>query len=239
MTASQAKVMEEAIAVLGAQGAVIVDPADIPSVVDRDPEANFLLWNVCSGADEGRGRDQHCSIAFKYGMKRDFNIWLASLGRSAPVKTLTELRAWNNAHRQAGAIKYGQSNLDVSDEMDVERGRARYETDRAKDLRLPATHGIDEVMKSQRLDALLFPGSSGAGLAARAGYPTVIVPFAFVPNDPTPPFPAGFDAQPAPYGVSFTGTACSEPKLTPSRMRSNRRPAGACRRQVPRRSPKL
>jgi amidase len=34
-----------------------------------------------------------------------------------------------------------------------------------------------------------------------------------VPNNPTPPFPQGFDAKPAPYGVGFTGAACSEPKL--------------------------
>jgi amidase len=26
-------------------------------------------------------------------------------------------------------------------------------------------------------------------------------------------FPAGFDPKPTPFGVSFTGTACSEPKL--------------------------
>ena len=129
------------------------------------------------------------------------------------MKSLTELRAWNTAHRPAGAIKYGQSNLDISDEMDLERDRARYEADRAKDMQLSAAHGIDEVMKAQRLDALLFPGATGAGLAARPGYPTVIVPFGLVPNDPQPPFPAGFDAKPAPFGVSFTGSACSEPRL--------------------------
>ena len=28
-----------------------------------------------------------------------------------------------------------------------------------------------------------------------------------------PPFPAGFDARPAPLGISFTGGACSEPRL--------------------------
>jgi len=49
--------------------------------------------------------------------------------------------------------------------------------------------------------------------AARPGYPTIIVPFAKVPNAPMTPFPDGFDAKPAPYGVSFTGMACSEPKL--------------------------
>ena len=62
-------------------------------------------------------------------------------------------------------------------------------------------------------DALLFPGPTGAALAAKPGYPTVIVPFAVVPNAPAPPFPQGFDARPAPFGVSFTGTACSEPRL--------------------------
>ena len=74
------------------------------------------------------------------------------------MKTLTELRDWNVAHQKAGAIKYGQSNLDVSDEMDLETDRARYEADRAKDIRLGGTHGIDEVMKAERLDAILFPG---------------------------------------------------------------------------------
>ena len=34
-----------------------------------------------------------------------------------------------------------------------------------------------------------------------------------VPNAPTPPFPSGFNAKPAPFGVSFTGMACSEPRL--------------------------
>jgi amidase len=34
-----------------------------------------------------------------------------------------------------------------------------------------------------------------------------------IPNSPTPPFPEAFDAKPVPYGVSFTGMACSEPKL--------------------------
>jgi amidase len=97
--------------------------------------------------------------------------------------------------------------------MDLEHDRIRYEADRAKDVRLAGTHGIDEVMTAERLDAVLFPGPSGAGITARVGYPTVIVPFGMVPNAPTPPFPAAFDAKPAPYGVSFSGRACNEPRL--------------------------
>ncbi len=97
--------------------------------------------------------------------------------------------------------------------MDVVADRARYEADRAKDIALAGTHGIEEVMKAHNLDALLFPGASGAAIAARPGYPTVIVPFGLVPNAPTPPFPNGFNAKPAPFGVSFTGLACSEARL--------------------------
>ena len=207
----QRDVLNEAITVLRAQGAVIVDPADIPSVIDPDPANNLLLWSICGA--EKRGEDEGCSIVFKYGMKRDFNAWLATLGASAPVPSLTALREWNSAHAAAGAIRYGQSLLDSSDEIDLARDLARYAADRAKDVRMSGAHGIDEVMLTQRLDALLFPGPTGAAIAARPGYPTVIVPFARVPNDPTEPFPSGFDAKPAPFGVSFTGTACREPRL--------------------------
>jgi len=209
----EAKIMAEAITILKQQGAVIVDPADIPSVIDPDAGNNILLWNTCGGADKPKGKDSDCSVDFKYGMKRDFNRWLASLGPSAPLKSLTELRKWNLAHARAGAIKYGQSNLDVSDEMDLEVDKARYETDRAKDIRLGGTHGIDEVMKAQRLDAILFPAANGASIAAKPGYPTVIVPFGMAPNAPKDAFPPGFNANPRPFGVSFTGMACSEPRL--------------------------
>jgi len=153
------------------------------------------------------------STVLKYGMKRDFNKWLATLGPSAPVKSLTELRAFNNAHKAAGAIKYGQSLLDESDKIDLDADRARYEADRAKDLALAGAGGIDAALKEHQLDALLFPGASGSGIAARPGYPTVLVPFALIPNEPDSLFPAGFNARPQPFGVSFTGMACSEPRL--------------------------
>jgi amidase len=146
-------------------------------------------------------------------MKRDFSRWLALLGDAVPLKSLTELRTWNEAHRTAGTLKYGQSNLDNADEIDLAADRPRYEADRRKDLLLTARHGIDEVMKAKRLDALIFPAQGGAGIAARAGYPSVIVPFASVPNNAPPAFPAGFDPKPMPFGVTFTGMACSEPRL--------------------------
>jgi len=197
--AQERAIMAEAIDVLRAQGATIVDPADIPSVLDPDP-ANSLLTAPSSSV-------------LSYGMKRDFNAWLATLGDGAPVRTLTELREWNLAHRQAGSMKYEQANLDQSDALDLETARATYEADRARDIHLNGTRGIDEVMTALELDALLFPGSGGAGIAARPGYPTVIVPFGMVRDELDPPLPAGFDLQPRPFGVSFAGMACSEPRL--------------------------
>jgi amidase len=209
----QKKVMDEAIAMVKKLGAEVVDPADIPSFVDKDAKNNFLEWPYCSGADQAKGHNEGCSVNFDYGMKRDFNAWLASLGPMAPVKSLTELREWNSAHVKAGAMKYGQSRLDISDEMDLDADRARNESDVAKDKLLSRDRGIDAVLKQYNLDAFLTPGGNGADLAARAGYPILVVPFGMVPNRPNPPFPQGFDAKPAPLGVGFTGAACSEPKL--------------------------
>jgi amidase len=213
LTPQQLAVMEEAIAIMRREGAEIVDPAEIPSYLDGTPDRNFNTWPICAGPTNNKGNDAGCSTVFKYGMKRDFNLWLASLGPGAPVKTLTELRNYNLANQARGAIKYGQAHFDVSDEMNLDTDRARYEADRAKDIFLARTHGIDEVMAVHKLDALIFPGSSGAAISAKAGHPTVIVPFGFVPNAPTPAFPAGFNAKDQPYGVSFAGTACTEPRL--------------------------
>lgn len=199
LSSGEAAAMAEAIEILQERGAVVVDPANIPSVVDPDREDNLL---TAPG-----------SSVLYYGMKRDFNTWLQSLGETAPVATLTELREWNLAHEEAGALRYDQERLDRSDEIDLEADRAEYEADRARDLRLNGELGIDAAMTEHDLDALLFPGSSSAGIAARPGYPTVMVPFALVDTDPDPPMPEGFDLQPRPFGVSFTGTACAEPGL--------------------------
>ncbi len=213
LSPEQAELMSEAISALRTAGAVIVDPADVPSLVAPDPDDNFAAWGLCVGGEQAKGADADCSVNFKYGMKRDFDNWLATLGESAPVKTLTELREWNLAHERAGSLKYGQARLDGSDRLDLDADRAEYEADRARDLYLNGEHGIDEVMTDLELDALLFPGSSGAGILARPGYPTVIVPFALLESTGGPSMPEGFDPKPRPYGVSFAGMACSEPRL--------------------------
>lgn len=204
---AQRAVVDEAVSIIQAAGATVIF-TDIPSQVD----GSLPAWGVCSQATQNKGNDADCSVVLKYGFKRDFNAWLASLGDRSNIETLSDLIAFNLANAGRNAIRYEQARLDISDEMDVDADAARYEEDRAKDIFLTATHGIDEVMEADDLDALLFGGSSSAGLAARPGYPTVIVPFGFVPNAPAG-LPADFNPLPQPYGISFTGRAFSEATL--------------------------
>ena len=211
--AARAALIDDAIGVLRSQGATVVDPANIPSVTDSDPQSNFLNWPICAGSSDTRGNDAHCSTVFKYGMQRDFNAWLSSLGAAAPVSSLSELRDWNNDNAMLGTIKYGQARIDISAEVDLDADRARYEADRAKDIELGGARGIDAALNEHELDALLFPMNRGSNIAARPGYPSIIVPFGSAPNDADPPFPDEFAAQPAPFGVTFVGSACSEPQL--------------------------
>jgi amidase len=147
-------------------------------------------------------------------MKRDFNAYLAALGPSAPVKSLTDLRIFNLTHLRGNAIRYGQSNLDISDEVDLRQDRSRYDVDRAKDLKLAGDRGLKAAIESGKLDALMFPGWNITTFASRPGYPEITVPLGLVPATVTGSrFPPGFDPRPAPYGAAFVGLPCSEPRL--------------------------
>jgi len=213
---AQAKLMADAIETLKREGAIVVDPANLPSVLDPDPAKNILLWDTCSGVNQGKGKDAGCTSVLKYGMKRDFNAWVKTLGDRAPMKSLTELRLFNLSHTRANAIRYGQSNLDISDELDVERDKAKYEADRAKDLLLAGDRGLKAALDDNRLDSLFFPGWNISGLASRPGFPEIVVPIGFAPpfgGGANNPFPPGFDPKATPYSAAFVGAACSEPRL--------------------------
>ena len=203
--------MEAAIAALKAAGAEIVDPADLPSMIATEPANNLTSHNICEAPFTGKASDDLCSIVLRYGMKRDFNLWLATLGDSAPVKTLTALRAWNASHRDQGAMRYGQGRLDYADSSDLAKDQARFERNRREDLTLTREEGLDAAFTAHKLDALLFPGSSGANYATKAGYPIIVVPFGMAIN-------YGDGAQRSqdktrPFGLSFVGGHCADPTL--------------------------
>ena len=203
--------MEAAIAALRAAGAEIVDNADLPSMTAASPADNLTSHPICEAPTVGRASDDLCSHVLQYTMKRDFNLWLASLGDTAPVKTLAELRAWNETNRDRGAMRYGQGRLDFADAADLARDQARYEKDRQDDLRLTRDQGLDAALTTHKLDALLFPGSAGANYATKAGYPIIVVPFGLVANYADGA--KGSADKVRPFGVSFVGGHCDDPKL--------------------------
>lgn len=149
-----------------------------------------------------------------YGQKNDLNNYLASRP-SAPVHTLADIIAFNNANAGV-ALKYGQAIFLAANQLDTSPGSAdtlRYLADRAQDLALTRT-GLDAVFNGpdgiegtdDDFDAILFPQNRGAAAPAKAGYPSIVVPGGFVP-------PTGAVVSPAPFGVTFTGRAFSEPTL--------------------------
>ena len=82
-----------------------------------------------------------------------------------------------------------------------------YLTARQMDIRSARSSGLDVYMDENRLDAVLFPGTAGAAIAAKAGYPSVQVPAGFVSQlngRATPEYPVG---------ATFTGRAWSEAAL--------------------------
>ncbi len=82
----QAKVMAEAIAILKAARRDHRRSGRHPQRRQPGSGQEFPAVGQCSGTTDAKGKDADCSVVLKYGMKRDFNKWLASLGPSAPVK---------------------------------------------------------------------------------------------------------------------------------------------------------
>lgn len=208
LTPTQLQVMTDAMNVMRAAGAD-VEFYDIPD------QAELNSFPGCGNLPQ-----TNCSTVLLYGFKRDLNAYLASLGPNAPVKTLEDVINYNNAH-SAYALKYGQILALAAETLDTSPGSAdtiRYNSDRAKDLDIAKTRGLDVVF-STGFDAILFPANRGANIAARAGYPSIVVPGGLVTNQPElnippgTPFPAGFNPNNGPYGVTFTGPAFSEPRL--------------------------
>lgn len=187
------RLIDAAIADLKSQGAVIVDPADIPTAGQLDDcELEILLYE------------------FKDGL----NAYLGALGPGAHVHSLEELIAFNEREKNREMPFFGQEILVQAEKkgpLTTPAYRRALTTCRARSR----TAGIDAVMAKYRLDAIVAPTGSPAWTidlvngdhflgasstpAAVAGYPTITVP-------------AGF-AYGLPVGLSFVGRAWSEAKL--------------------------
>jgi len=183
---------EEALKVLSAEGAILVDPANITTVgkID-DPELDVLL----------------------YEFKADLEAYLSKLGGSGP-RTMKALIEWNQAHADSEMPVFGQE-LFIDAEKKGPLTSPAYRKARDACVRLSRKEGIDATMSKHRLDAIVAPtagpawlidwvnGDSSSGgcstAAAVAGYPHVTVPMGQVRG--------------LPVGFSFFGRPWSEARL--------------------------
>ena len=184
--------LDNAIALLQRAGAIIVDPADLPDQGGwAAPEEEVLL----------------------YEFKADLNSYLARLPPHFAVRSLAQLIRFNESHAASELRLFDQELLRQADAKGDLQETA-YRDARAASLRA-TRDGIDAVLTQHRLNAIVTLTSGPAWLidpitgdgdtggcsspAAVAGYPHITVP-------------AG-QYRGLPIGLSFFGTAFSEPVL--------------------------
>lgn len=212
----QVAVMREAIAALEAAGATVIR-ANIPTrgwIGGPGTEAAILNRNP-----ESPSRNQPARIPaiYLYELKHDMNAYLRDWAKDAKAQTLADIIAFNKANADR-ALRFGQDIFLAAEETHGDLSEMEYISARQMDLRSSRTLGLDAYMEEHRLDAILFPANTGASIAAKAGYPSVLVPAGMVTGPATVPpgtvTAAGDKETPEyPYGVTFTGRAWSEPVL--------------------------
>ena len=187
------KLMAELLTEMKKLGAVLVDPADIPT--------------------SGKFDDSEFEVLL-YEFKADLNTYLAGLGPQAPVHSLKDVIDFNEKNRDREMPYFGQDIMIKAQAKGPLTSKA-YLTALRKNHMLTRTQGIDFIMKKHRLDALVAPTGGPAwptdwingdhftggysSASAVAGYPHITVPAGYVFG--------------LPVGISFFGGAFSEPKL--------------------------
>jgi amidase len=163
---------EEAIAVLRERGVTVVDPVPLSDSELREPEMEVLLYEFKAGLD----------------------AYLAGLGPAAPVKSLADVIAFNEAHAAEEMPVFGQEIF----LMAVKKGplsEGKYRQALARCRRVSRERGIDAALRKHRVHALVAPTQSPAwvidpvlgdhfvgashSLAAVAGYPSITIPAGF------------------------------------------------------------
>ncbi|WP_088008339.1 amidase family protein [Indiicoccus explosivorum] len=162
-----------AINVLRSQGATVIEDIEIPSF-DRD-----WSWGVPI-----------------YEMKHSLQNFLAGLPPGAPVHTDAELIQFNKTNNEQ-ALKYGQNMLEYREGLPAGLKNPEYLNAKLDDLYFSQEQGIDCALRTYGVDAILFPSYIGSTICAKAGYPSIAVPAAFMPNG-------------RPFGVTFASGAFTE-----------------------------
>jgi amidase len=212
----QVAVMREAIAALEAAGATVIR-ANIPTagwIGGPGTEAAILNRNPESPT---KNQPARVPAIYLYELKHDMNAYLRDWAKDAKVRTLADIIAFNKASADR-ALRFGQDIFLAAEETHGDLSEMEYISARRMDLRSSRTLGLDAYMDEHKLDAILFPANTGASIAAKAGYPSVLVPAGMVTGPATVPpgtVTAASDKETLeyPYGVTFTGRAWSEAAL--------------------------
>jgi amidase len=200
-----AKVMADAIKVLEDLGAVIVRASMPTAGWIAGPGTTMAVFNR-NPLSRNKGNPVMQWIVFLYELKRDLNIYLKDWATNTEIKTIADIVAFNEAN--AGkALRFGQDLFLAANTTKGDLSEREYKSARAMDLLAARTRGMDAYMNRHKLDAVLFPGSMGATIAAKAGYPSVMVPGGSISGID------GKDTPDYPLGVTFAGRAWSEHKL--------------------------
>jgi amidase len=211
-----AAVMRQAIAAIEVAGATVVR-ANIPTpawIGGPGTEMAVLNRNPQSAR---RFEPVHLPIVFIYELKHDLNAYLHEWLKDTGIHTLADIIKFNQAHAER-ALRFGQDIFLAAEETRGDLSELEYVSARRMDLRATRTLGLDAYMDEHKLDAVLFPGVSGAAPPAKAGYPSVQVPAGMTEELlPAVSREAGGTGEPIlgerPYGATFTGRAFSEPTL--------------------------
>jgi amidase len=169
------RLFEDALTALKKAGAEVIDPADIPHLGEYDDSELLVLL---------------------YELKADLNAYLAALGPAAPVKTLADVIAFNEAHREKEMPCFGQEFFLQAQEKGPLTDAAYLEA-LAKNRRLSRAEGLDAVMAQHQLDAMVAPTGGPAWLT------DCVVGDHFGGGSSTPPAVAGYPALTVPCGFSF------------------------------------
>ena len=200
-----AKVIADTIKVLEDLGAIIVR-ANMPTLGwIAGPGTTMAVLNR-NPLSRNKGNPTMQWIVFLYELKRDLNLYLANWATNTAIKSIADIVAFNEAN--AGrALRFGQDLFLAANITKGDLSEREYKSARAMDLLAAKTRGMDAYMSQHKLDAVLFAGSTGASIAAKAGYPSIMVPGGFISGV------EGKDTPDYPLGMTFAGRAWSEHKL--------------------------
>src|SRR5260370_6176697 len=167
-------VMARAIGALADCGAAVVR-ASVPTagwIGGPGPAMGVLIRNPLS---KRKGEPATPPIVFLYELKHDLNLYLRDWAVGTKIKTMADIIAFNQANADK-ALRFGQDLFLAAQATHGDLSELEYKSARAMDLQSAKERGLDAYMTQHKLDAVVFSGTAGASLAAKAGYPRLQVP---------------------------------------------------------------